>query len=147
KGMADKAKKMDHFWHYYKWHTIAAIALIGLIIYIIVGVVEHQEQKRYEASLPPIDLKISFLGEFFEIESTDKMELTEARLHRDLPQFKRIESDIIFVPTDPSMQVAYLQKAFILVGTESPDIYLLDEEMLRWGANGEIFAPLDDMTP
>src|SRR5690606_40941548 len=44
KGMADKAKKMDHFWHYYKWHTIAAISLIGLIIYIIVGVVEHQEQ-------------------------------------------------------------------------------------------------------
>jgi len=144
KGMANKVKKVDHFWQYYKWHTLAVIALIALSVYIVVGIVERQEQKRYEASLPPIDLQVSFLGEFLEKETTDNMELTEARLYRDFPSLQRIESDIIFVPSDPSMQVAYLQKAFILVGTESPDIYITDEPMLEWAANGEIFGALDD---
>lgn len=143
KGMANKVKKIDHFWQYYKWHTIGAIALVALIIYITVGVVESQKQKAYEASLPPISLHVSFLGEYLEEQTTDKMDMTKERLQRDFPHLERIESDIIFVPSDPSMQVAYLQKAFILVGTESPDIYLLDEAMLEWGGNGEIFAPLD----
>lgn len=143
KGMADKAKKFDHFWSYYKWHTVAAIVILGIIVYSIMGIVEKQEQKRYEASLPPIDLRVSFLGHYIETESTDNMEITEARLLKDFPQLKRIESDIIFVPNDPTQQVAYLQKAFVMVGTENPDIYLLDEEMLQWGGNGDIFAPLD----
>ena len=147
KGMANNAKKIDHFWSYYKWHTVAAIVVVGLIIYSVIGIMERQEQKRYEASLPPIDLHVSFLGEYLEAEITKDMNITESRLHRDFPELKRIESDIIFVPTDPSMQVAYLQKAFIMVGTESPDIYLVDDAMLQWGGNGELFAPLDDYEP
>lgn len=143
KGMADKVKKLDHFWSYYKWHTIAVIVILCVVSYTVFEIVEKQEQKRYEASLPPIDLRVSFLGHYMEMEETDDMSLTEARIAKDFPQLQRIESDIIFVPDDPTQQYAYLQKAFIMVGTETPDIYLLDDEMLLWGGNGELFTPLD----
>ena len=146
KGMADKAKKIDHFWRYYKVHTFTVIAIIAIVIYGVVAYMDKQEQKRYEASLPPIDLRISFLGEFFDVTNSNmEMQATEDKLLADFNEYQRIETDIIYVPTDPSMQATYLQKAMALIMVEKPDLYIMDEPMAQWATNTDMFVPLDDI--
>ncbi len=154
RNMAGTAQKLDHYWRYYKYHTLGAVALLALIIYGIVSYVDHREHQKYLASLPPVDVTVSFMGTF--------MENTEAeggkKDHRDengnfalaramlpsFPDWKRIETDIVFVPQDEASQFAYLQKAAVMLFSESPDIYMMDRFMFEWIGRQNVLLPLDD---
>lgn len=144
KSMAGQAQKLDHFWRYYKYHTIGAIALIALIIYGIVSYVDHREHQKYLASLPPIDLDISFMGLFMEQEGSTLDDVNAAML-KSFPDWKRMQSNIIFVPGEDGNQYAYLQKAFVTVATEKPDVYIMDRFMFEWLGQQDILMKLEDI--
>ncbi|MEK4249509.1 hypothetical protein [Paenibacillus sp. FSL W7-1287] len=132
KKMAGQAKKLDHFWRYYKIHTFVAIGLVIALIYGIVAFIDRQEEKRYLASLPPIDLSISFIGNYFDTTDDKNFETTNEKFLTDFPEFQRVVTEMIYVPDDPSMQYAYLQKAMVMLMTETPDLYIADEAMKDW---------------
>ncbi|OUS77627.1 hypothetical protein B1748_07485 [Paenibacillus sp. MY03] len=132
KGMAGRAQKIDHFWRYYKIHTFVAIALIAAIIYGINSYIDKREYQKYLASLPPIDLSVSFYGTFMEPDNKDSKEKTNAAMLSAFPEWKRVESNIVFVPQDDMNQYAYLQKAVVTLMSEKPDIYIMDRAMFEW---------------
>jgi len=132
KKFAGQAKKFDHFWRYYKIHTFVAIGIIAALIYGIFAYMDRLEEKRYLASLPPVDVSVSFIGNYYDTTQSERYETTNEKLLNDFPQFNRFEIELILVPEDPSMQVAYLQKALVMLATETPDVYIADDAMKDW---------------
>lgn len=143
KGMAGKAQKMDHFWRYYKVHTFVAIALIAVIIYGINSYIDKREHEKYLASLPPIDLDVSFYGTFMQPEGKDNTEDINVFLQSAIPDWKRVQSNIVFVPQDDMNQYAYLQKAVVTLMSEKPDLYVMDRAMFEWIGMQGALLPLD----
>ncbi|MFD0586608.1 J domain-containing protein [Paenibacillus sp. GCM10027627] len=144
KGMADKAQKLDHFWRYYKFHTLGAIALVALLIYGITSYVDYREEQKYLASLPPIDLSVGFMGTFMEDEDNGINALNDAML-KSFPDWKRLESSIVFVPQEQMNRYAYLQKALVTMISEKPDIYLMDRYMFEWIGNQGALTKLNEI--
>lgn len=145
KKMAGQAKKIDHFWRYYKIHTFVAIGIVIAIIYGVVAYMDRLEEKRYLASLPPVDVAVSFIGNYYDTTEDDKYESTNQKFLEDFPDFQRFTTDLIFVPEDQSMQYAYLQKALVMLMTESPDIYIADEGMKDWTMPQGLYVELDQI--
>ncbi|MDQ6421811.1 J domain-containing protein [Paenibacillus sp. LHD-117] len=143
KGMAGQAQKMDHFWRYYKIHTFVAIALIAVIIYGINSYIDKREHEKYLASLPPIDLNISFFGTFVEPDGQDDKDALNASMLGAFPDWKRLQSNIVFVPQDDMNQYAYLQKAVVTLMSEKPDIYIMDRAMFEWVGSQGVLMSLD----
>lgn len=143
KGMAGKAQKMDHFWRYYKVHTFVAIALIVAIIYGINSYIDKREHEKYLASLPPIDLDVSFYGTFMQPEGKDNTEDINLFLQSAIPEWQRVQSNIVFVPGDDMNQYAYLQKAVVTLMSEKPDLYIMDRAMFEWIGMQGALLPLD----
>lgn len=143
KGMAGQAQKLDHFWRYYKFHTFGAIALFAAIIYGIVSYIDHREEQKYLASLPPIDLSVSFMGLFMEPEGNEPYAVAQSML-KSFPDWKRVESSILFIPKDDASQYAYLQKAVVTLISEVPDIYIMDREMFQWIGGQGALMKLED---
>lgn len=132
KKLSGSAQKIDHFWRYYKYHTIGALIVIGLIIYGIIAYVDKQEEKRYLASLPPIDVSVTFLGNYATTDNdSDYAPIGEAFLSLS-NLWKRIDTDIVYMPPDEMSQAAYLQRALVVVATDFRDVYFMDEFMLQW---------------
>lgn len=144
KNMAGQAQKLDHFWRYYKFHTFGAIALIALIIYGIVSYIDHREHEKYLASLPPIDLDVSFMGTFMEQDGSDTEAVNQSML-KSFPDWKRMQSNIIFVPGDDANQYAYLQKALVTLISEKPDVYIMDRFMFEWIGGQDVLMKLEDI--
>lgn len=82
--------------------------------------------------MPPIDLSISFIGNYFDTTDDKNFETTNEKFLTDFPEFQRVVTEMIYVPDDPSMQYAYLQKAMVMLMTETPDLYIADEAMKDW---------------
>lgn len=143
KGMAGRAQKLDHFWRYYKFHTFGAIALVALIIYGIVSYIDHREHQRYLASLPPVDLEISFMGNYFLKDDAEKEEPLEKALLAAFPDWNRFKTTLTPVPADEMNQYAYMQKALVTLATEHPDVYIMDRNMFAWAGMQGVFEQLD----
>ena len=65
KGMAGSAQKVDHFFSYYKFHVLGVIALILIVIFGTKAYVDHRHKMAELAKLPPIDVSVSFFGEYY----------------------------------------------------------------------------------
>lgn len=142
KNLSGQAQKVDHFWRYYRFHTLGAIAAIALIIYGIVSFIDHQEEKKRLASLPPIDVSVMFMGTFGMQDNDDKFERINEALLEAFPGWSRFDSNIIYVPRDEMNQMAYLQKATVILATEIDDLYVMDEPMLQWVGQQGAFLDL-----
>jgi hypothetical protein len=145
KKMAGQAQKMDHFWRYYRFHTLGAIVAVALIIYGIISFIDYREEKERLANLPPVDLNVSFMGNFMLKEEAPKEEPVENALLAAFPEWKRFVTTTTFVPADESMQYAYLQKAILVLATEHPDVYVMDRSILTWiGNQPDLLLNMDD---
>ncbi|NIK80450.1 hypothetical protein FHS15_005640 [Paenibacillus castaneae] len=143
KKMAGQAQKMDHFWRYYKFHTIGAIAAVALIIYGIVSFMNYRTEQERLASLPPVDLSISFMGNYMLTDDAPKVEPLENALLTAFPEWKRFVTSITMVPSDEQAQYAYLQKAILVLATEHPDVYIMDRNIFKWIGNQGVLLNLD----
>lgn len=145
KRFAGTAKRLDHWYSYYKWHTIGVIAAIGLIIYGIVSFVDYREEQARLAALPPVDLDGTIIGQFFMPDTSTSTDAVEAALLEQMPDWKRVELTYLALSMDvrSEMDIAMQQKAFVMLATERPDIYLMDEQTYAWVARAGVLKPLD----
>ncbi|MGO4544552.1 J domain-containing protein [Paenibacillus sp. 2TAB23] len=144
KKMAGQAQKMDHFWRYYKFHTFGAIAAIALIIYGVISFMNYREEQERLANLPPIDLSVSFMGNYMLKEDAPKEEPIENALLTAFPEWKRFVSTVTLVPSDEQAQYAYMQKAVLVLATEHPDVYIMDKGIFEWVGTQGVLMSLDD---
>ncbi|PAD74964.1 J domain-containing protein [Paenibacillus campinasensis] len=135
KGFAGTAEKIDHFLRYYRFHLLGAIAVIGILVYAIISFINHQEEKQRLASLPPVDLSVMFLGTYMLGDAgTDYTPIEEAILDQ-FPEWQRVEVTVTYVPPLDSsnpQDAAMLQKALLMLSTERPDMYIMDENAFNW---------------
>lgn len=143
KKMAGQAQKMDHFWRYYKFHTLGAIAAVALIIYGIFSFINYREEQERLANLPPADLTISFMGNYMLKEDAPKKEPIETALLTAFPEWQRFITSVTMVPSDEAQQFAYLQKAVLVLATEHPDVYIMDRNIFNWIGNQGVLLNLD----
>ncbi|OBZ13892.1 molecular chaperone DnaJ [Bacillus sp. FJAT-26390] len=144
KKMAGQAQKMDHFWRYYKFHTLGAIAAVALIIYGVISFMNYREEQERLASLPPVDLNVSFMGNYMLKDDAPKEEPIESALLTAFPEWKRFVSTVTFVPADEQSQMAYMQKAVLILATEHPDVYIMDRNIFEWIGNQGVLMNLDN---
>jgi hypothetical protein len=147
KQFAGLAEKIDHFFSYYKWHTLGAILLIGVILYGINAYIEHKEEQARLAALPPIDVYGMMLGQFFVPDGSADTENLEAAMLGHFPDWKRVELELLTFSLEArsELDIAMLQKASVLLATEKPDIYILDSETYPWLAQTGILMELDEL--
>lgn len=143
KKMAGQAQKMDHFWRYYRFHTLGAIAAVALIIYGVISFMNYREEQERLANLPPVDLSVSFMGNYMLKEDAPKEEPIEKALLTAFPEWKRFASMLTFVPADQQAQYAYMQKAVLILATEHPDVYIMDRSIFEWVGTQGVLMNLD----
>ncbi|THF74848.1 J domain-containing protein [Cohnella fermenti] len=146
KGMAGKAQKWDHIFHYYKVHMLIGLIVLALIGYGIKAFVDHREEQARLAKLPPIDLSVMFYGEFFYGDSfgTDTEPLGEEIVKR-FPDWQRVQAELTYVPLEVKSEqdMALIQKGMIVLIDNKTDLFILDKGNFEKLANQEFFLPLD----
>lgn len=149
RGMADKAKKWDHFFHYYKFHIIIGIILLIAIGYGVKSYADHRAEQARLASLPPPDLTIMFYGNYFYQGSfsVDKEEMGAQAL-KQFPDWKRVLSNLTYVPADVKSEqdMAFVQKSVITLIDDKSDLFIMDKANFDKLVAEGLFAPLDSMT-
>lgn len=148
KKMAGSAEKVDHFWRYYKFHVLGGIIAIILVIVGINSYLDHRAEQERLAKLPPVDLSIMYLGEYYMSDSAGKQTTEadiEAALVEQFPEFKRFKVNFTYVPLDAKdqMDIASQQKAMVVLATERPDVYITDTAAFNWVGPQGAFMNLD----
>ncbi|WP_052350298.1 hypothetical protein [Paenibacillus gorillae] len=150
KTWREPPKKVDHFWRYYKFHVLGGVAVIALIIYAVSLYIDHREEQARLASLPPVDLSVMYIGEFY-MNSDDNKTGTEEQIENALlaqfPDWKRFKVNFTYVAMEAKdqMDMASQQKAMVMLATEKPDIYILDKGTFNWIAPQGAFLSMDDI--
>lgn len=147
KGMAGTAEKVDHFWRYYKFHVFGGIILLALIIYGINAYMDHRAEQERLAKLPPVDVSMMLLGNYYTSDMSSDTEPVEESLLAKFPGWNRFEVLLNYLPleTTNEMDMASQQKAVVLLATEHPDIYVMDKMAFDWLAPQDILLNLDDL--
>lgn len=149
KGMADKAQKWDHFFHYYKIHILVGILVLVAIGFGVKSYMDHQAEKERLAKLPKPDLNIMFYGNYFYQGSFSvDSEQMGAQALKQFPQWKRIVSKLTYVPTDVKSEqdMAFVQKSMIALIDDKSDLFVMDKASFEKLASQDIFAPLDSLS-
>lgn len=149
KGMADKAKKWDHFFHYYKIHLIVGIIVLIAIGFGIKSFADHQAEKERLAKLPPPDLTIMFYGNYYYQGSfsADSEQMGNQALLQ-FPEWKRIISKLTFVPADVKSEqdMALVQKSVVALIGDKSDLFVMDKVNFAKLVSEGYFAPLDTLS-
>ncbi len=138
-------QKLDHFWNYYKLHTLVAIVFVVVVGYIIQGIADHQREKSAEARRPPIDVEIMLFGKYFMGEGNPDFTPMESNILALMPEWKRVKSELIYSPLDAKDQfdIAAQQKSIVALATTKPDLYISDKANFMRLANQGVYQPLD----
>lgn len=146
KKYAGQAEKLDHFFSYYRWHLIGTIAVVAMIIYSIMTYVDYREEQARLAALPPLDLKATFIGQFYaQSGSSNGIETVEQAIAGQMPNWKRVEADLLTLNMSPGSQtdIAMQQKAIVQLASERPDVYIMDADTFKWIAQNGVLINLD----
>ncbi|QHW32903.1 J domain-containing protein [Paenibacillus rhizovicinus] len=148
KGMAGSAEKIDHFFSYYKFHLLGVIALILVVIYGTKGYIDHRNHAAALAKLPPIDVSVSFYGEYLTKDGShilSDLSPLEADILSDFPQWKRVKAFYTYLHKDMDKQedLGFLEKSSIDLTMNQPDVYILDKTNFTRLAAVGAFLPLD----
>jgi len=146
KKFAGTAEKTDHFFRYYKFHVLGGIALVGLLIYIVISIFNHQAEKERLASLPPVDLEVMFLGSYMNQDAGQDLKPLEDAILAQFPDWKRVTVTLNYVPpldSNNPQDAVMLQKALLVLTTERPDVYIMDQNAFNWVGNQGMVRPLE----
>lgn len=143
---AERKAKIEHFFHYYKYHLLVAVLLIAAVIYGVDTWLDQRAEQRRLASLPPPDLEIHFVGAFWPIGENRDIEDVEPVMLEQLPDWQRVVARSSYVP--PEMQsaqdFAFAQKLILDLIQYKPDVYVLDEPHFSSLVTQGLFLALDD---
>lgn len=141
KGARTK-EKIDHFFHYYKFHVIFSILALVLIIMGVNSYLDRRAENARLAALPPVDVSVMFFGEY----SGNYPEFDETLLEQ-FPGWVRIDTEVAFVPVEPRDQyeVAMLQKSAITLMESEHDIYILDRANFERLLHLDLFVQFESL--
>ncbi|CAM3634502.1 hypothetical protein COLU111180_00320 [Cohnella lubricantis] len=148
KGMADKAKKWDHFFHYYKIHIIVGIIVLIAIGFGVKSYMDHRAEQERLAKLPPPDLRIMFYGNYYYQGSFSvDTEQMGAQALEQFPEWQRIISNLIYVPAEvrSEQDMAFIQKSIVSLLDDKSDLFILDRANFDKLVNEDLFAPLETL--
>lgn len=146
---ANRAEKTSDFFRLHKTKVFVSIISIVVVIVALTTYLNHLEEQKRLAALPPIDLSILYMGNFMVDEKNNGEEVLEKALLQQFSQFKRFELKFNYMP--PANKdgltgdaLAYQQKAFTVIATERPDIYVTDQTTFEWIGKMGAFKSLDE---
>ena len=86
------------------------------------------------------------MGVFYLQDENDSTEPLEAAILETMPGWQRVEADYLTLRwnTQDMVDIAAQQKAFVLLATEKPDVYVTDTDTFHWLARSGAFLPLDE---
>ncbi|QJD84413.1 hypothetical protein [Cohnella herbarum] len=138
-GTMEKQTKTAHFFYYYKFHVI-----IGIIVVLIAGymIKEGIDKRREAANTPPANLSLSVFGNYYFVDT----EMLEQNMLKLIPEWKRIETKLVYVPTEIKSQqdMAMQQKSVLMLMTEMTELYITDQKNFESLAFQGAFVNLDD---
>ncbi|WP_078551227.1 hypothetical protein [Bacillus alkalicellulosilyticus] len=118
-------KKLDHFFYYYKYHTLAAVLFIIVLVTSIQGFLDHKQEQAVLDSLPPEDVSMMFVGDYY-ISDIDRI---ADYISANVPDWERISIDLSYSPLgEDAVDVAAIQKSAVILATHPVDVYVLDYE-------------------
>ncbi|MEK4007581.1 hypothetical protein [Paenibacillus sp. FSL H3-0333] len=144
------ASKWETFMRLYRTHVI--LGIIGLLIVIFGGkaLYDNYQHRQYLASLPPVDAKIMFIGNFGVTDTSGKTEELEKAIIAAYPEWKRVETVMTYLPRtgegSDSLDMNYMQKAVVELAANRPDILILDEATVKWIGGQTGFQNLEQIT-
>ncbi|MNW46134.1 hypothetical protein D3C74_234140 [compost metagenome] len=148
--LAGTAEKVDDFFRLYRAYVIIGLIAVIAIIFGTNAYLDHREEQKRLAALPPIDLSIMMVGNFMTDDQNGGVDALEQAMTAQIPGFKRVEIENVYLPPQgeagaSSADMAYQQKAMAVIATSSPDIYITDAPTFDWLSNGGAFLSLDDV--
>lgn len=147
KAKAERKLKREHFFQYYKFHILGAILVLALIGYGINSYIDHREEQRRLASLPPASLSVMFFGEYFYGEGfgSDTEPLAEDIVAL-FPDWQRVIAGLTYVPSEirSEQDMALIQKSMITMIDDKSDLFILDRDNFSKLAKQEAFLPLEE---
>ncbi|WP_438351508.1 hypothetical protein ACP8HI_13195 [Paenibacillus sp. FA6] len=130
------ARKSENFIRLYKVHTIISVIVVILLVVGGNALYNNLEERKYLASLPPLDATIMFLGNYESQDSSGKTNNLNEMIVADYPEWKRVETTIVQLPTsggaDGTLEMSYLQRAIAMLAADKPDILIMDEAAFNW---------------
>ncbi|MBP3961969.1 J domain-containing protein [Paenibacillus lignilyticus] len=148
KAMGPFVQKTEHFINYYKFHVLGVIAVILIIIFGTRAYIDHRHEMAELAKLPPVDVSVSFFGEYFSEDGTYPMsdlKPLENRFLSQFPDWKRVTVFFTYVPSQMNSQQdsAMIQKSMIDLMMNKADVYIMDRDNFIKLAQDGSLLPLD----
>ena len=142
--------KLEHFFRYYKLHTIGVIALILIITGMSQAVINNYQEKKELANLPEESVNIMFYGSYVHQNLTSNEEIEKKLAENVLihfPSWERVITTLNYINPDVTdgTDVGLQQKSAILLATEKPDVYIMELEYFQMYVNSGMFLPIEQL--
>ncbi len=141
------AEKIDDFFRIHKTKVIIGIIAVVALVFGITAFINHREEQKRLAALPPIDLSIMLVGNYMSDQDQGGDEGLEKAMTDQFPEWKRLKVMLTYLPpsggSGGTADMAFQQKAMAVVATEKPDVYILDENSFNWLGGGGVLEQLD----
>ncbi|MHA0855882.1 hypothetical protein [Paenibacillus sp. CMAA1364] len=148
-SQANVARSIENFFRLYKIHTVISIIVLIVLIFSGNALYKHNQEQKYLASLPPVDAKIMFLGNYALQDPEGNYDDLNNEIVKQYPDWKRVETSVVNLPsTGNSMEtfdMAYLQRAMVELAANKPDIIIMDEVTLAWISQQEGLQDLESI--
>lgn len=95
------------------------------------------QAKKYEASLPPVDVTIMFLGNYESQDPSGKDEELKQEIVNRYPAWKRVKTEVVYLPSTGgegggALDMTYIQRAMAMLAADRPNILILDDATFDW---------------
>lgn len=133
---ANVARRVEDFFRLYKIHTLISMIVLIALIFGGNALYKYNQEQKYLASLPPVDAKIMFVGNFALQDPEGKYDDLNNEIIKQFPDWKRVETTVINLPsTGNSMEtldMTLMQRAVVELAANKPDMIIMDEATLSW---------------
>lgn len=136
-ALSGVVRKKEDFFRLYKTHTIVSIIVLLVLIFGGNALYNNWQARKYEASLPPVDVRIMFLGNYESQDSSGKNEALNQEIINRYPTWKRVKAEIVYLPSTGgteggTLDMSYMQRAMAMLAAEQPNILIMDDATFEW---------------
>lgn len=121
----ERSEKIERFWIQNRGKVLASIGAI-IVIAIVLNIVIN---KIKSANLPKPALEVMMYGDYYGGNDQD----FEKGILTKYADWKRVKAIVNYLPGKSSgiADPAYVQKSFVTLATEHPDVYILDKTTFK----------------
>ncbi|MDB5052807.1 MAG: heat shock protein DnaJ domain protein, partial [Bacilli bacterium] len=121
----ERSEKIEYFWNHHRLKVIASVIAIAVVVMVYNIVINNIKL----ANLPKPAIEIMMYGNYYGANDPD----LEKAILTKYADWKRIKAIINYLPGQSSgaADPAYVQKSFVILATEHPDIYILDKSTFK----------------